>query len=67
MELIDFRLIDLGRKLDKADEENLAACADSLKALEAYHFATEIYKYDHNYYSMFLVTLVGLLVQYFFL
>ncbi|KAB7503457.1 Intraflagellar transport protein [Armadillidium nasatum] len=37
-------LVDVGRKLDKADEECLLACAEHLKNLEAYNFATEIYK-----------------------
>ena len=37
------RMIDVARKLDKADREALAKCALYLKKMEQYAYATEIY------------------------
>ena len=37
------RMIDVARKLDKADREALARCALYLKKMEQYAYATEIY------------------------
>lgn len=38
-----FRLIDLARKLDKADREALSKCAFYLKKMEQYAHAAEVY------------------------
>jgi hypothetical protein len=37
------RLIDLARKLDKADRESLSKCGMYLQRLEQYAYATEVY------------------------
>ncbi len=38
-----YRLIDVARKLDKADREALGRCAHYLKKLEQYAYAAETY------------------------
>ena len=38
-----FRLIDVGRRLDKADRTALAKCAMYLTGLEQYVYAAEMY------------------------
>lgn len=40
---IDFRMIDLARKLDKADREALSRAAMHLTKMEQYPFAAEVY------------------------
>lgn len=37
------RLIDVARRLDKADRESLIKCATYLKNLEQYGYAAEVY------------------------
>jgi len=37
------RLIDLARRLDKADRESLTRCAHHLARLEQYGYAAEVY------------------------
>lgn len=39
----DFRMIDLARKLDKADREALSRAAMHLTKMEQYPFAAEVY------------------------
>lgn len=40
---VDFRMIDLARKLDKADREALSRAAMHLTKMEQYPFAAEVY------------------------
>lgn len=42
------RLLDVGRKTDKADRQTLNLCADHLRRLNSLTYAAEMYKYvDH--------------------
>lgn len=41
--LFFFRMIDLARKLDKADREALSRCAHHLSRLEQYGYAAEVF------------------------
>lgn len=40
-----FRLMDVGRKTDKADHQTLNLCAQHLRRLNALTHAAEMYKY----------------------
>ena len=39
------RLLDVGRKTDKADRQTLNLCADHLRRLNSLTYAAEMYKY----------------------
>ena len=49
------RLIDLARKLDKADRESLSRCAHYLAKLEQYGYAAEVYSKMGDHKSLIML------------
>lgn len=49
------RLIDLARKLDKADRESLSRCAHHLAKLEQYGYAAEVYSKMGDHKSLIML------------
>lgn len=48
------RLLDVGRKTDKADRQTLNLCADHLRRLNSLTYAAEMYKYVWCFYLFVL-------------
>ena len=53
--VFDSRLIDLARKLDKADRESLSRCAHYLAKLEQYGYAAEVYSKMGDHKSLIML------------
>lgn len=49
------RLIDLARRLDKADRESLSRCAHYLAKLEQYGYAAEVYSKMGDHKSLIML------------
>lgn len=50
-----YRLIDLARRLDKADRESLSRCAHHLAKLEQYGYAAEVYSKMGDHKSLIML------------
>jgi NDP-sugar pyrophosphorylase family protein len=51
----NYRLIDLARKLDKADRESLSRCAHHLGKLEQYGYAAEVFSKMGDHKSLIML------------